>query len=258
MSRKEGFLTAIGLLLVIILFGWVLTTEEEPAERLPETDEITGSIVWKATSTPTTTCTTAPTATGTPEPTATQEPTATPEPTATNTPAAVIKRKAGYHPGVPGTYLAEANGTHRFKPWTGYRAYTLKSSPQYRLQQIAYSDENGLRMVADPEGCERYCIALGTTWAGGTPNDIGRCVNIYMQDGSILRCVLADVKKVEDTLDCEGLYGLNGDLIEFIVDREKLAASVKRSGTVSSLGGAFAGEGIEVDVLDLYIDGFGG
>ena len=45
MSRKEGFLTAIGLLLVIILFGWVLTTEEEPAERLPETDEINDDII---------------------------------------------------------------------------------------------------------------------------------------------------------------------------------------------------------------------
>lgn len=261
MERKEAILSAILILCVMILFGCALTWEEEP-QRLPEKDEVTGSVVWKATSTPTEqasftpTCTIAPTATSTPEPTATSKPTATntPKPTATNTPTPKVKVGSG----VPGTYTTEANGTHFWKPWAWYTAITATDSPQWRLQRIAKTDENGLRYVTDPNGVKRFCIAMEPTWAGGTSHDIGRCVDLFMQDGSIIHCVLADTKRIERSLNGEGKYGRKGELAEFLCDGNLLNAAVKTSGTVSSLGGAFAQEAIEVWVYDLFITGFGG
>lgn len=256
----------VALAAVTLAVLWLLNDGAEP-ERIPEPDMETGRVVWKeappaaeseitiifdddglpvATLTvllPTTALTATPAATQTPTPT--HSPTKAPS--------------SGYFPGIPGTYLAEANGTHAFKPWTHYGAYTLKNAPQYRLQKISRDDENGLRIVTDPEGVDRFCIALGTAWAGGTPNDIGRCIDIYMQDGAVLHCVLADVKKVEDTQGGAGLYGkTNGDLLEFIVNQKTLTAAAKCSGSISTIGGTFAGEAIEVWVLDLYISGFGG
>ena len=112
--------------------------------------------------------------------------------------------------------------------------------------------------MTDQEGVKRYCIALEPYWAGGTSKDIGRCVDLFMQDGSIIHCVLADTKRIERSQNGEGKYGRKGELAEFLCDGNKLNAAVKTSGTVSSLGGAFAQEAIEVWVHDSFIAGFGG
>ena len=262
MSKQEKLTTVVLVILAAVIFAIGFYDPDQPAPAAEQTDELEyyrTSISEECTTSPTptdaitiayveyipTAVLTSPTAEVTPEPTAT--------PTQAPTPKA-----AGYTRGKPGTYLAETNGKHAFKPWTSWRCYNIKASAQYRLQQIAKTDENGLRTVTDSEGVERYCIALGTSWAGGTEHDIGRCVDVKMENGEVLHCVLADVKKVEHSQNYEGRYGGNGELLEFIVDQTTLNAAVKRSGNVGSLGGAFEGEGSAVIVYDAFIGGFGG
>lgn len=202
------------------------------------------------------TCTIAPTQTPLPTPTATQKPTSTPKPT--NTPAPTKKPTAApkptYSEGKAGTYKVE-EGAHDWKPYARYTAITNKSSRQYQLQQIAKTDENGLRYVTDADGVKRYCVALGVAWAGGKPSDIGRCFDVKMKNGAVLHCVLGDVKKIEHSEGSAGRFGSNGELLEFQVDLQKLPENVKKSGDVSKLGGAFEGNAATITVYNKNVLG---
>ena len=186
-----------------------------------------------------------------------QEHIATPVPTNTPTPtkkASIVPYPTGY----PHSRKVEDAEAHTCKPYTAYTAYTKKNSAQHKLQQIAHTASNGLRIVTDPNGVERYCIALAPQWAGGQVVDIGRCIDIKMANGETLHCVLGDCKKHEHTQGKQGYYGSNGELIEFIAEQAALPDKVRNGGDVSALGGAFAGAAKSVTVLELYIDGFGG
>jgi len=182
-----------------------------------------------------------PTPTMTPSPTVT--PTNTPSPSPTPSP-------------IPEGKAVEKG--HTFKPYTGHWAYNLKGSAQHSLQNVCHTAENGIRVVVDPYGVERYCVALGTYWAGGQPKDIGRCLDVYMINGAVLHCVLADVKRQEDTKGDKNRYGkINNDLLEFIVDEKHLPSSVKECGNVSKAGTDFEGDAWQIVVLDYWIEGFG-
>ena len=175
--------------------------------------------------------------------TCTIEPTATPSPSPTPIPGTTKPVEAG----------------HKFKPYTRYTAYNIPSSQQYKLQLIAQTAENGIRVVLDPNGEWRYCVALGTYWAGGFPQHIGRCFDVYMVSGCVLKCVLADVKRTEDTKDKANRYGAgNNDVLEFIVDGAKISPDVKYYGNVSKAGAEFIGDVKEMVIFDMWIEGFGG
>lgn len=197
----------------------------------------------------------APTCTPTPTSTPTATQTATPTPTPTNTPSPTSTPAP-----VPQGKPVEAG--HKFKPYTGYWAYNVRTSQQYKLQKIARTAENGIRVVTDPYGVDRYCVALGTFWAGGQPKDIGRCLDVYMVNGSVLHCVLSDVKRVEDTKKRQNRYGeTNNDILEFIVEEKKLPKEVNLktggNGNVSKVGPEFEGDAWQIVVLDYWIGGFG-
>ena len=147
---------------------------------------------------------------------------------------------------------------HAFKSYTSFTCYTLAGSPQMALQQIAKTEKHGLRVVTDADGVERYCIAMGSAWAGGHSEHIGRCIDIVMENGTTLHCVLADTKQDRHTENGEGLYGArNHDLIEFIVDMTALVPAAARMGDCSFCGEEFVGSATEVRVFDKYIAGFG-
>lgn len=213
--------------------------------------------------TPTCTCT--PTCTPTIAPTCTEKPVeriSTPTPTNTPTPTRKptekpSRAKADYSEGKQGTYKAEVNGTHAWKPYARYTAIKNTSSRQYKLQQIAKTDSLGRRYVTDGSGIHRYCVALGTAWAGGSPSDIGRCVDLVMVNGATLHCVLGDIKKVEHSKGGEGRYGSNNELVEFQVDMDKLPDVVRNSGDCSYFGSDFEGEVKAVIVYDHWVSGFG-
>lgn len=130
--------------------------------------------------------------------------------------------------------------------------------PQWRLQQIAKTAENGVRIVQDPNGEWRYCVALPVYWAGGTHRDIGRCFDIYMDNGAVLKCVLGDTKRKWKSLNGEGKWGSKGELIEVQCDVSKLPVTARLRGDASYISDDWTGEARKIVVLDMFIEGFGG
>lgn len=246
MSRKDKILTGIEIIAALAVVLFLFSKVEEPTpKRAEDPDDKTGRIYWADPDAPDVTAA----ITNTPSPTATPWPTSTPEPTTTPTPTPASSR----------TQPVEKKN-HNFKPYTRYTAYNLKSSQQYKLQKAAWTEtRTGIRIVTDPNGVDRYCVALGTAWAGGQPRHIGRCLDVYMVNGAVLHCVLADVKRQEDTVDGANLYGkTNNDILEFIVDGQKISQAVKTTGNVSNAGPEFVGGVERIEVFDLWIEGFGG
>lgn len=96
--------------------------------------------------------------------------------------------------------------------WMDYKTITSKSSNQYVLQN---SDEcytcpvTGIRMVGD-----RYCIAVGTGYA----SEIGTKINLVMANGSVIKCILGDVKSDSHTDETNRYHFVDGSVAEFIVD----------------------------------------
>ena len=257
MSTKDKIVTGIEIIAALAVVIFLFSKIEEPKRTQLEDEDKTGHIYWAdpdapevtaaitntptpgPTKAPTVTPTEAPTETPTPEPTATQAPT----PTTASSRTQPVEKK-----------------NHNFKPYTRYTAYDLKSSQQYKLQKVAWTEKRtGIRIVTDPNGVDRYCVALGTAWAGGQPKHIGRCLDVYMENGAVLHCVLADVKRQEDTVDNANRYGrINNDILEFIVDGKQISEAVKTTGNVSNAGPEFVGGVKQIEVFDLWIEGFGG
>ena len=255
----QPLIFTVGELLIVIIAIIMLLKNYPGRDPVPETTELTAvpsitEVIFTPTVTPTVTPTSTPTPSPSPEPTSTPTPTPTPSPTPTpKTPVA-----NGYAPGKPGYYKCEVNGKHAFKVGTDFRVYA-KGTAQRRLVDISRTDERtGIRVVTDPNGVDRYLVALGTAWCGGTPADIGRCVDIYMKNGATLYCVLGDVKKVEDTINMECRYGTNhNELIEFIMDTPKLPKQTQISSNYDYCGDEFRGEATSMMVYDYFIEGFG-
>ena len=230
MSKRDRIALAFEMVLVLALVYVVINKQNR--ERI---------IVPTHAPTPTITMTPTPIPTFTPTPTLTPTPTVTPTPTPSPIPYTVKDVEKG----------------HPFKPFTGYWIYTAKGTAQHSLQKVARSADNGIRVVTDPLGVDRYCVALGTYWAGGHPEHIGRCMDVIMVNGAVLPCVLADVKKQEDTKGEKNRYGsTNNDILEFIVDEKYLPSGVY--GDIQDVGEEFRGDVAHIIVYDLWIEGFGG
>ena len=252
MTKKDLIFTVLEVLAVFAVVVWLLTGIQEPTPTEAEDpDDKTGRIFWRDPDAPDVTAaiTNTPTPRPTKQATATKAATPTPTPEPTQAPTAT----AGPTP-------KQVESGHTFKPYTSYTAYNLKSSQQYKLQKAAWTEKRtGIRIVTDPNGVDRYCVALGTAWAGGQPKHIGRCIDVYMENGAVLHCVLADVKRKEDTKDNANRYGrINNDILEFIVDTSKVPKIVITTGNVSNAGPEFTGGVKNMVVFDLWIEGFGG
>lgn len=250
-------------------------TPTEEAVKIEVVDGVPKAVGFTATPTLASTATPVPTFTPTPTDAPTPTPTAMPatptrkptervsKPKATNTLSPTKKpvktqNIVPYPTGKVGTQYTDDPDGHVWKPYARYTAITAKGTAEYRLREMESTASNGLRIVKDPEGVWRYCIALEPQWAGGQSVDIGRCIDINMTNGAVLHCVLADCKRHEHSLNKEGRYGSKGELIEFIVDVNKLPNLARKMGDVSYVASEFVGGIVSVTVLDMYIKGFGG
>lgn len=194
-KNDDGLLSVSIESIVILILCIVIITKINRLERKMETTPTPTEVV---TVTPTATPTVTPTPTMTPSPTPTPEPTATPTPM----PPAI-------------------KGQTAFKTYMSYKAITLKSSAQWKLQEKAYTGEHGIRMVED-----RYCVALGSAWA----REIGTKLDVYMDTGEVIKVILGDCKQDIHT-DKTNRYGSrNGDVLEFIVDTSAMPKEVKNCG----------------------------
>ena len=60
----------------------------------------------------------------------------------------------------------------------------------------------------------RYCIAVGTAYA----KKIGTYIDVVLEDGTILNCILGDVKSDAHTDETHRFHAVDGSVVEFIVD----------------------------------------
>lgn len=91
--------------------------------------------------------------------------------------------------GIEGLVINIPAGLGKIHTYMGWQMITAPSSEQYKLREEAGMnfDEEGFGIIGD-----RYVIACTTTFG-----DIGDCVDFVQEDGSILKCVIGDIKSQE-------------------------------------------------------------
>lgn len=128
---------------------------------------------------------------------------------------------------VPSTTVAPKTSTNfgSFKSYTDYRCLS-RSSAQWKLQEQAYTDENGLRKIGDA-----YLVAMGSYY--GTT--LGTKYDITLSNGNSFTVMLCDFKDNRHTDANNQVCLSNGSVIEFYVESDKMPSIVRQMGTVGAL-----------------------
>lgn len=126
---------------------------------------------------------------------------------------------------VPNDYNdCDVPSNNSIKSYMDYRCITSRNSRQYQLQHsLAYTGNHGLRMVKD-----RYCVAVGSYYT----TTIGQYIDIELENGSVIRGILADCKADKHT-DSTNRINPNGSVVEFVVDTRTLDKTAKKMGDIS-------------------------
>ena len=119
----------------------------------------------------------------------------------------------------------EADG--KFKTYMDYRKITNKNSKQWKLQEQAWTEGRGFRKIG-----EHFLVAVGTFYA----DEVGKELLIEFEDGQKIKAIVGDIKQDRHTDPTNRYVPINGNIVEFIVDAEKLEPEVIRFGDVSWLG----------------------
>lgn len=114
--------------------------------------------------------------------------------------------------------------TSGFKSYMPYTAITSKNSAQYKLQKIAYTGTYGIRQY---DG--RYLVAIGTAFNA----KVGTYFDLILNNGTIIECVVGDVKADKDTCSRNMITRANGCLTEFIVSNNDLDRNARKMGDIS-------------------------
>ena len=137
-----------------------------------------------------------------------------------------------------------------FKTYMDYRKITDKSSAQYMLQMEAYTDDMGLRKYGD-----HYIVAMGAYYS----DNVGDTFKITLDNDTSFNVIIGDIKADCHT-DSQNMYSpvydnndnlISANVIEFIVDTQKLDRSVTKLGTVSAYDD-FKGNIIKIERTDIY------
>ncbi len=120
---------------------------------------------------------------------------------------------------------------YEIAPYSGFKSYMTYTlfgtkTNQYKLQTICTTDSDGFRRVDD----KYYVIALGTRFKCS----IGQRVDLILENGEVIQCVLGDVK-MDCHTDDSNTFSRNGCMSEFIVAPKQLDATVKKQGDCSLL-----------------------
>jgi len=126
--------------------------------------------------------------------------------------------------------------TGEFKTYMDYRKIKDKTSKQWALQQLATTNEKGFRIFNG-----RYLVAVGSYYA----NEVGKELKITLDNGFVFYAMVGDIKMDIHT-DANNQYvPINGNIVEFIVDTDKLDPMTKKLGDVSNLG--FEGKIVKIE-----------
>jgi hypothetical protein len=113
---------------------------------------------------------------------------------------------------------------------TDYRFYNLWYTPHYRLQQVAWTDELGMRRYNND-----YLVALGSYYS----TNIGDRFEVTLDTGKTFTVMLADGKWDSDCdennmytpcVDYNGEYA--GNLLEFIMDKYSVSDEMYAYGSL--------------------------
>ena len=113
-----------------------------------------------------------------------------------------------------------------FKSYMPYTAITNKSSTQYKLQQQASTDVDGIRCLNS-----KPMVAIGTGWG----LKVGDTALITCENGNSFEVVIGDIKANIHTDSDNKITMSNGCRCEFIVDMNSLNKTVKSRGNVAIL-----------------------
>lgn len=118
-----------------------------------------------------------------------------------------------------------------FKTYMDYRCITDTSSEQYKLQDKAYTDNDGFRRVG-----EAYVVAMGTYYS----QEVGKTFRITFDNGNDVLVIVGDIKadshtdpehKYTAVYDSSGNF-ISANVLEFVVDTNKISRKAKRMGSV--------------------------
>ena len=127
-----------------------------------------------------------------------------------------------------------------FKAYMSYTTITSKSSAQYKLQLQCTTSTEGFRMYGD-----RYVIALGTYYT----ETVGTLVDVYLENGTMIPCIIGDIKANKDTDSANKQVPINGNVVEFIIDTNVMSEDILHSGNISNIPG-FEGEIAYLEILN--------
>ena len=113
-----------------------------------------------------------------------------------------------------------------FKSYMSYKAITNTSSIQYKLQQQATTDSDGMRCIDS-----KPMVAVGTGWGVV----VGDTVLIMCENGNSFEAIIGDIKSNAHTGSDNKTTLSNGCRCEFIVDMSTLNTTVKSRGNVAVL-----------------------
>lgn len=125
-----------------------------------------------------------------------------------------------------GTSVDIPSGLGSVHTYMGWQCITSTSSAQYKLRQQAGMnfDEEGFGRING-----RYVIACTSTYG-----QVGDYVDFYQEDGSVIQCIIGDIKNQSDA-GCNEWGHSNGEcIIEFVVDKNSWY-STEKGGSASSM-----------------------
>lgn len=155
----------------------------------------------------------------------------------------------------PKERLPETEYTNMFR-YMDYQKITDKTSPQWELQQVCTtSGLMGIRQYKEDLCADNrvygsinwYCVALGSAYGC----EIGDTWKVTLECGTTINIILAENKDDGSNGESFGDPDVNYDgyfctnVIEFVVDEDKIPFAVKDKGTFSVLGyyGGLHGKG---------------
>lgn len=121
-----------------------------------------------------------------------------------------------------------------FKSYMGAHKITDTSTAQYQLKSEYLDSACGIKLV---DG-DCYVIALGSYYT----TTIGTRVDLVMHNGSIVRCVVGDIKANEHTDGTNRQHLYDNSVVEFIVNTDTLCSEAKSHGDASYCDPRLMGE----------------
>lgn len=128
-----------------------------------------------------------------------------------------------------------------FKGYMDYRTITDKSSKQYLLRRVSYTDDQGFRMING-----KYLVAVGKFYA----TEVGKELRVTLSSGTTIECIVGDIKAEAHTDENMQYVPGTTNIIEFIVDTRVMPEKHRLAGDVSAMGLAGAVIKIEEVIRD--------